>query len=65
MNNLTDRIFKNPFSSVVGLVLVGAGLYVLNIELSENVKLVSATLLIGGGLVALGLKDKKGTDDVA
>jgi len=49
-----DRLLKNPITTVVGLVLIGASIYMLKHELDSTYALV----LGGAGLVALGLKDK-------
>jgi len=55
---MKDRIFKNPLTSLVGVGLIGAGIYVFTLaDIEESSKLVVTTLLIGLGAVALGLKD--------
>lgn len=55
---MKDRIFNNPITSLVGLILIGAGVYIITLDESETVTLTISALLIGSGLVALGLKDK-------
>lgn len=57
--SMQDRVMKNPFTTIVGLALIGAGVYVLNMDLSDTLKMTVSLLLIGGGLIALGLKDRK------
>lgn len=60
---MKDRVFKNPITSVIGLLLIAGGIYVLRIaDLEATVQLTTSTLLIGGGLIALGLKDKSNGD---
>lgn len=57
---MKDRIFKNPITSLLGLVLIGLGVTVLTMTtVEESTKLTVSTLLITAGLVALGLKDPK------
>jgi len=56
---MKDRLFKNPLSSLVGLILIGAGIYVFNVGPdNDSNTLIISTLLIGLGAVGLGLKDK-------
>ena len=51
---MKDRILKNPFTSIIGLFLIIGGMYMLH---TDGTQIIAGTLLIGGGLVALGLKD--------
>jgi hypothetical protein len=55
---MKDRLLKNPITSLIGLILIGCGVYVLQLDVEDTVQLTVSVLLIGGGLVALGLKDK-------
>lgn len=57
--SIQDRVLKHPFTSLIGVLLIVAGIYVLKMELEDTVKLTVVGLLIGGGLISLGLKDKK------
>lgn len=57
--SIQDRMLKNPITSIIGVFLVCAGIYVLKLDLSDTMKMTASGLLIGGGLISLGLKDKK------
>jgi len=62
MSKITDRAFKNPITTLIGLILVGVGVYVITIpNLDTATQLTIATLLVGGGIVGLGLKDPNNT----
>lgn len=52
--SIKDRLLKNPITTLIGLLLIGASIYILKHELDNTYALV----LGGAGLVALGLKDK-------
>lgn len=56
---MKDRILKHPITSLVGVFLILCGIYVLKMDLEDATKLTVTGLLIGGGLISLGLKDKK------
>lgn len=54
-----DRVIKHPITSIIGILLILIGVYVLRMDLTETVKMMSSGILFGGGLISLGLKDKK------
>ncbi len=55
---MKDRIINNPFTSIIGILLIGLSIYILKMDLDTTIKLSMSILFGGAGLVALGLKDK-------
>jgi len=56
-NQVIKRLMS-PKTTIIGLLLIGLGMWVLNMNLEETTRLTIALLLFGMGGVSLGLKDK-------
>ena len=56
---LMDRVFKHKLTSISGVVLIFAGLYLLNMDLDPTTKTTLGSALILAGIGGMGLKDPK------
>lgn len=56
--SIKDRILKNPYTSIAGLICLGFGMWVLKMDLDESTKFTVASILFGCAALGLGLKEK-------